>query len=301
MVADMKTPSLRFLTAIASTIWLGTLCSFGQSASPVVSPSETSVMNYLKGRIQSESNGRITLHALQTKIDRLEGSDTCSAYFFVEVYFLQPAIWHFRSKDSPLSFVTKDLQSGRQSLGTDMQDTVEVARRGQGFSFIGDLMFRRKAGVWVFTEIKMKFYPKQKERMDFALSSCASNLKDIAHTLRFWAEKHDNSYAFNLSTNIGGTKELCTIGVDGFDQHPGIHFRAMAESRLNPRSLICAADQRIAATGIASLQDTNVSYLLRAEPAVSLTRPTEVLCECPFHHVTVNCNGQLNFLKPPND
>lgn len=297
----MKTPLLRLQTATASTILLGALCGFGQSASPVVSPSETSVMNYLKRRIQNESNGRITLHVFQAKVDRLEGSDACSTYFFAEVYFLQPAIWRFRSKDSPLSFETSDLQTGRRSPGTDTQDMVEVARRGQGFSFSGDLIFRREAGVWVFTEIKMKFYPRQKGRMDFALTSCTSNLKEIAHTLRFWAEKHDNSYAFNLSTNVGGTKELCTIGAGGFDHYPGIHFRAMADSGLNPRSLICAADLRIAAAGIASLQDTNISYRLRTDPAVSLTHPAEVICACPVHHVTVNCSGQLNFLKPPND
>lgn len=238
------------------------------------------------------------MYSVSIKAGPIEGRGkiaACSVYYFAQVWFNAPCIWDTRANGSTLSFTTTDLQRS----STNKLNTLEVSRRGQGYFFSGYLDFERKGASWSPTELKVRFYPKQGERQDFGRISCVSNLQGIANALRAWAMEHENSYAFNLSTNAGGTKELCAIGVGGFDQQPEIHFRAMASRLLDRRYLICAADFREAAAQIALLQETNVSYQLRTDSSVTLNNPNEILCQCPIHSVAICCNGRIKYLKPP--
>jgi hypothetical protein len=56
-----------------------------------------------------------------------------------------------------------------------------------------------------------------------------TNLKQVGLAFRVWAVDHDDQYPFNLSTNAGGSRELCRIGQDGFDENAACHLRLLAQ------------------------------------------------------------------------
>src|SRR6266571_8962376 len=72
--------------------------------------------------------------------------------------------------------------------------------------------------------------------------NCVNNLKQIGLAFRTWELDHQDNFPFNVSTNAGGTMELCAPGIDGFDLNPAPHFQVLSNELSVPRVLICAAD-----------------------------------------------------------
>src|SRR5262245_27038263 len=52
--------------------------------------------------------------------------------------------------------------------------------------------------------------------------SCVGNMKQIGLSFRTWALDHNAQFPFNVSTNAGGTRELCSMSSDGFEQNPSV-------------------------------------------------------------------------------
>ena len=282
--------------ALGLIFFLG-LTSWGQPTQIVTKPTEDDVRRFLQAKINNESEGRIWLNQLKAD-QRVPSEGSVTMFFLAEAHFSEPCIWDIRSNGSPLSFSTITSPGTNQVIETKNEAALEVSRRGQGYIFGGEIIFERKDTGWSPLVIRMQSYPKRTERQDFARISCNNNLKQIAVALRDWAATHDNSFAFNLSTNVGGTKELCILGTGGFDKRPQIHLRAMAGRQLDPRILVCPADLKTPATSMTSLQETNVSYQLRVGQSVTLDRGKEILCQCPIHNIAISCEGRINYLKP---
>jgi hypothetical protein len=76
---------------------------------------------------------------------------------------------------------------------------------------------------------------------------CANNTKMIGLSFRTWAIDHSDQFPFNVSTNQGGTLELCAPGPDGFDKNAAMHFLVMSNELSTPSILVCPADKRQAA------------------------------------------------------
>src|ERR1035441_2819767 len=72
--------------------------------------------------------------------------------------------------------------------------------------------------------------------------SCQNNLKQIGLSLRTWAIDNDGQFPFNVSTNAGGTRELCARGGDGFDTNAALHFQVMSNELSTPLLLVCPND-----------------------------------------------------------
>ena len=124
--------------------------------------------------------------------------------------------------------------------------------------------------------------------------SCTSNMKQIGLAFRVWAIDNDGNFPFNLSTNKGGTLELCRPDSDGFDRNAAIHFQVMSNELSTPRILVCPADgKRKAALNFESLQPENVSYQIRAGTNVTETNPQEILAVCPIHYNVGLCDGSV--------
>ena len=68
--------------------------------------------------------------------------------------------------------------------------------------------------------------------------SCANNMKQIGLAFRTWAIDNNGNFPFNVSTNSGGTLELCLPGSDGFDRNAAFHFRVMSNELSTPKILV---------------------------------------------------------------
>jgi hypothetical protein len=124
--------------------------------------------------------------------------------------------------------------------------------------------------------------------------NCANNMKQIGLAFRTWAIDNNGNFPFNVSTNSGGTLELCLRGSDGFDRNAAFHFRVMSNELSTPKILVCPADsKRQSAMEFLSLDPANMSYQLRSGPEVSETHPEEVLAVCPIHNNVLRCDGSV--------
>ncbi len=135
--------------------------------------------------------------------------------------------------------------------------------------------------------------------------TCAYNLKVIGTAFKAWALDNGNQFPFNVSTNKGGTLELCARGGGGFDQNSFRHFLIMSGYLSTPKDLsaantpmilVCPADSsRQPAADFLSLRADNVSYQVRSGTNVNETQPQEVLVRCPIHGHELLCDGSVHW------
>ena len=124
--------------------------------------------------------------------------------------------------------------------------------------------------------------------------NCINNLKQVGLAFRVWELDHNNQFPFNVSTNAGGTLELVSLGADGNDRHPALHFQVLSNEMGSTKILVCAGDSsKTAALDFQSLGPANVSYQLRAGPGVNDTNPTQVFIVCPIHHHALRVDGSV--------
>ena len=122
---------------------------------------------------------------------------------------------------------------------------------------------------------------------------CPNNMKQIGLAFRVWAEDNNGNFPFNLSTNKGGTLELCRPGADGFDRNAAFHFQVMSNELATPRLLNCPDDaKRSPALNFESLRPENVGYLLRSGTNLN-PQSREILLVCPIHHYVLLCDGTV--------
>ena len=128
--------------------------------------------------------------------------------------------------------------------------------------------------------------------------NCMNNMKQIGLAFRTWAIDHDGNLPFNVSTNQGGTLELCVVGNDGFDRNAAFHFMVMSNELSTPKILVCPADtKKQPALDFLSLQPANVSYQLHSGTNLSETTPQEVLAVCPIHNHVLLCDGSVQGMR----
>jgi hypothetical protein len=127
---------------------------------------------------------------------------------------------------------------------------------------------------------------------------CANNMKMIGLSFRTWAIDHNDKFPFNVSTNLGGTLELCAHGPDGFDKNAAMHFLVMSNELSTPSILVCPSDKRPVAMDWAHLGAANVTYQVRSGEEVTDTHPQEVLAVCPIHNNVLRADGSVMRERP---
>lgn len=124
--------------------------------------------------------------------------------------------------------------------------------------------------------------------------SCVNNMKQIGLAFRIWEGDHDDQFPFNVSTEKGGTRELCNLNSEGFDQASYRHFQVMSNELSTPKILVCPEDSsRQVASDFSDLQPENVSYQIRSSKDVNDSNPTAVLLYCPVHHHICYADGSV--------
>jgi hypothetical protein len=124
--------------------------------------------------------------------------------------------------------------------------------------------------------------------------NCANNMKQIGLAFRTWAIDNNDNFPFNVSTNKGGTLELCAPGSDGFDRNAAFHFLVMSNELSTPKILVCPADtKRQTALDFLGLQPAYVSYKLRTGSDINEMHPDQVLAVCPIHNNVLRCDGSV--------
>lgn len=123
---------------------------------------------------------------------------------------------------------------------------------------------------------------------------CPNNLKQIGLAFRTWAIDNDGQFPFNVSTNAGGTMELCARGADGFDRNAALHFEFMSNELSTPRFLVCPKDwTKKPAARFPTLQASNVTYRVRSGTNLNESNTTAVLVVCPIDGNTLHCDASV--------
>ncbi len=126
---------------------------------------------------------------------------------------------------------------------------------------------------------------------------CSNNLKQIGLAFRTWGLDHGDQFVFNVSTNSGGTLELCARQPSGFDANAAVHFQVMSNELSGTPVLICPADSKKAAANFQTLQAIHISYNLRTGENVDPTNTAEVLAVCPIHNNVLRADGSVEIKK----
>jgi hypothetical protein len=125
--------------------------------------------------------------------------------------------------------------------------------------------------------------------------NCVNNLKQVGLAFRIWSLDHEDQFPFNVSTNAGGTLELCQADAEGYDRNAVFHFMTLSNELSVPKILVCPADKsKSAAIGFEVLQITNLSYRVRSGTNVTDANPMEILARCPIHQHVLHADGSVD-------
>lgn len=117
---------------------------------------------------------------------------------------------------------------------------------------------------------RMYCFPHPSDERKPLRISCVNNLKQIGLSVRIWCGDHNEQFPWNVSTNAGGTRELCATNADGLDSNSFLHFEIVSNELATPKTLICPSDTNNKyATNFASLSPHNVTYRLHIVPDVT--------------------------------
>jgi prepilin-type processing-associated H-X9-DG protein len=131
-------------------------------------------------------------------------------------------------------------------------------------------------------------------------TDCQNNLRQIGLAFKVWALERNDQYPFNVSTNAGGSLELCSRGADGFENNPAPHFLVISNELSTTAFLVCPDDKtRHVAASFESLRAENVSFRLRTGTNINSDNPQEILAVCPIHGNVLYCDGNVRKKPKP--
>jgi hypothetical protein len=120
---------------------------------------------------------------------------------------------------------------------------------------------------------------------------CKNRMRFLRDGLRMWAVDHGGQFPFNVSTQKGGTKELCRVDEEGFELDPSVHLKVLqpyvesGEWLAYPADwMVCPVDRlKTASSNLNWLTRENVSYQLRSGSEMNITNTGVSLLHCPIH------------------
>jgi hypothetical protein len=266
-------------------------------------PSADEAKRLLQQRIQEQSEGQITLFGFRATgvkaLDlELDGKPTCAVEFEAGIEFQSLGVWASGYRGKPLTFVL--LKPFTDLSGADRWRPFRIEAKGERFVMQGYALFTPGQSGWTLAGFGQTSRPVRESTVpDEASVQCVNHLKMIGLAFRTWALDNNDHFPFNVSTNAGGTLELCARGKDGFDTNSAAHFQVMSNELSDPRILVCPADSsKRPASSFTRLQGANVSYLVRSGTNIDETNPDETLGRCPIHGHFIRCDGSVKQEQP---
>jgi len=105
---------------------------------------------------------------------------------------------------------------------------------------------------------------------------CLNHLKQVGLAFHSFGHDHGDKFPVQVSTNSGGSMEFAqAVNPASSFYFAFRHLQALSNELGDPRLLICAADNRVAASGFSLLQNSNVSYFIGVNADYS--RPDSML------------------------
>ena len=188
---------------------------------------------------------------------------------------------------------------GHVALGRSRRNPVQYG--GPGMATAGLVLGYVSLVVIPFVILPVMLLPALSRAKARAQSiNCINNMKQIGLSMRVWAIDNGGEFPFNVSTNKGGTLELCARGSDGFDRNAVFHFQVMSNELSTPKILVCPGDsKKQPAFDFQSLQPANVTYLMHSGTNLNEAVPAQVLAVCPIHGHEVLCDGSVQSRGQP--
>lgn len=148
--------------------------------------------------------------------------------------------------------------------------------------------------VWVYLQRNRNNEREENNGRVVQRVTCINNLKEIGIGFKIWAGDHDGQFPFNVSTNAGGSWELCAPDKNGFDHSAYLYLKTMTNELLAPLLLVCPQDRfTTPAASWKSLQASNVSYHFRCGTNVVDGDPQAVLAICPIDGNVLYADGMV--------
>ena len=249
----------------------------------------------LQKLIDQQSGGRIKITSFantgsmgHNTIMEVNGEKIHPVVFTAKLKVVGPCKWAFRFEGRPLTFNTYNSDDTNAPIS---KDVIEISPAGETFTLNGVALFSLNR-TWRAVGVIGPIQPKRPA--DELSDQCVNQLTRIGIAFNIWARDHNYKYPFNLSTNAGGTKEICVPSKDGFDANAAMHFKIMSNGLSAPKILVCPADSsKSPATNFSGMKEENVSYLLHTEPDVDESHPEAILARCPIHGHTLYCDGHI--------
>jgi len=260
-------------------------------------PSATDARSALQSRMEQQSNGRIKLTDFRTTADKtglmeINGEKIYPVVFAVRVEVVGPCKWASRQDGKPLTFNTYTFDDPNAPTGSTTDDIIEVSQPGDKFMLRGVGLFTMTDQGWKLVGFGDSSRPKRAS--DELSDECVNRLKQIGLAFRIWEGDNNDRFPFNVSTNAGGTMELCAPGGEGFDKNGFMHLRVMSNELSTPKLLVCPADSsKHPVASFSVLQPENVSYLIRSGTNIDDYHPDEIIARCPIHGHILHSDGRV--------
>ena len=283
---------------VAALLFGGLLCVTSEAQNQSGHATGDQAKELLHQRIKDQSEGRITLFGFRTIATRtldleLAGKLTSSVEFEAGIEFDAPCRWASRYQGRPMTFVV--LKPEADYRAADARHVLEIKKKGERFVMRGAALFTHETNGWILAGFEQSSDPVHESVvLDESSAQCICQLKQIGLAFRMWAVDNSDRYPFNVSTNSGGTMELCARGGDGFDAGATFHFQVMSNELSTPKILVCPADSsRQPAVDFGKIQAVNVTYLMLSGTNKDETNPQEILARCPIHGHVCLCDGTV--------
>jgi hypothetical protein len=262
----------------------------------------------LEGRISQQSEGEVLVLNFQptkTKMANvdLKGKSYCEFGFEAQVEFTEPSRWAVRYDGKPLTFNLLKTNQLSTVLTSMPGDVITVSNKGERYAVFGTVWFTPSTNGWIPSGFASSGQPKLYSAL--ADERCVLNLRSISAAFAGYEIEHNGKNPFNISTNSGGTMELCSRDADGCDKNSVAHYRVMSNFFNNATVLVCPADSsKTAIRNFQSLSETmkyfekltatNVTYLLHSSVDIDNTgQPHQILAVCPIHGYVVYTDGEI--------
>lgn len=284
--------------AILATGILFSACSFVFAGPVPAGLNEDVGRRALQGKMEGQGRGQISLtHFAVTEqmppeaVFEVRGEKIYPLRFFARVAVSGPCKWFYRVDGLPLTFNT--YSPAATNMPPD-KNFFEVAAAGDSFAIHGVELFSRTNADWQLVGFVSEALPLRAS--DESSIRCVNYLKQIGLAFRLWAGDNNDSFPFNVSTNSGGTKELCRVVENGLDINAAAHFQVLSNELNEVKILVCPNDtKKSPARDFASLQAQNISYLVYPGADADEKHPRNVLARCTIHNHVLFCDGSVQF------